>query len=78
MPYLPHTQRDIAQMLDAIGVSSIDELLRVPPAVALRMKPDVVAALPESEIVRRFEKFAGRNRATTMSSFLGAGAYRHY
>ncbi|MBV9737630.1 MAG: aminomethyl-transferring glycine dehydrogenase subunit GcvPA [Candidatus Eremiobacteraeota bacterium] len=78
MPYLPHTKRDIAQMLDAIGVASIDELVRVPAAVALRAKPEIVAALPESEIVRRFEEFAGSDRATTMASFLGAGAYRHY
>ncbi len=78
MPYLPHTERDIAQMLDAIGVASIDDLIRVPSDVALRVKPDVVPALPESEIVRRFESFAARNRAATMTSFLGAGAYRHY
>ncbi|MBV8726603.1 MAG: aminomethyl-transferring glycine dehydrogenase subunit GcvPA [Candidatus Eremiobacteraeota bacterium] len=78
MAYLPHTKRDIAQMLDAVGVSSIDELVRVPPAVSLRAKPDVVAALPESEIVQRFEQFAGQNRAASMTSFLGAGAYRHY
>ena len=78
MPYLPHTKRDIAQMLDAIGVASIDDLIRVPPEVALKEKPEVVAPLPESEIVRRFEGLASRNRATSMVSFLGAGAYRHY
>ena len=78
MPYLPHTKRDIAQMLDAIGVASIDDLIRVPPAVALRTRPDVVDALAESEIMRRFESFAARNEAAKMTSFLGAGAYRHY
>jgi len=65
-------------MLDAIGVASIDELTKVPADVALRTTPDVVSALPESEIMRRFEMLASRNRAATMTSFLGAGAYRHY
>ena len=36
--YTPHTERDIAQMLDAIGVGSLDDLLKVPEAVALREK----------------------------------------
>jgi len=78
MPYLPHTQRDIAQMLDAIGAGSLEELVKVPQAVALRAKPEVVQALPEYEITRRFESLAARNSAATVSSFLGGGAYRHY
>lgn len=78
MPYLPHTKRDIAQMLAAIGAGSLEELVRVPEAVALRSKPDVVPALPEYEITRRFQTFAARNEAATGISFLGAGAYQHY
>ncbi len=76
--YTPHTERDIAQMLAAIGVDSLDELLKVPEAVALREKLDVVPALPEYQIARRFDSFAKKNAGSGYRSFLGAGAYRHY
>src|SRR5580704_12173125 len=76
--YTPHTERDIAQMLDAIGVGSLDDLLKVPEAVALREKLDVVPALPEYQIARRFDHFAKKNVGQGYRSFLGAGAYRHY
>ena len=76
--YTPHTERDVAQMLAAIGVDSIDDLLRVPDAVALKAELDVVPALPEYQIARRFDRFAKKNAAPGMRSFLGAGSYRHY
>jgi glycine dehydrogenase subunit 1 len=65
-------------MLEAIGVGSLEELLKVPDAVALKAELDVVPALPEYQIVRRFEQFAAKNTAVDYASFLGAGAYRHY
>jgi glycine dehydrogenase subunit 1 len=65
-------------MLDAIGVESLDELLRVPDAIALKAKLDVVPALPEYLIQRRFDRFAEKNAGAGYRSFLGAGAYRHY
>jgi glycine dehydrogenase subunit 1 len=76
--YTPHTERDIAQMLEAIGVPSLEKLVEVPDAVKLREKLDVVPALAESDIVRRFEHFAKKNTGASCVSFLGAGAYRHY
>ncbi len=76
--YTPHTERDIAEMLAAVGVSSLDELLKVPDAVALKAQLDIVPALAESDIARRFTHMAQKNTAVSMPSFLGAGAYRHY
>ncbi len=76
--YAPHTQRDVEQMLAAIGAGSLDELLRVPEGVALKAKLDVVPALPEYQIQRRFEQLAQKNTGVAYRSFLGAGAYRHY
>lgn len=76
--YTPHTDQDIAQMLQAVGVDSLDALLRVPDAVKLREKLDVVPALTEMEIVRRFEELARMNAGASCVSFLGAGSYRHY
>ncbi len=76
--YTPHTQADIRAMLDAIGVGSLDELLAVPDAVALKAELDIVPALPEYQIARRFEHMAAKNTGVDAISFLGAGAYRHY
>ena len=75
--YTPHTDADIAAMLKAIGVGSLEELLKVPDAVALKADLDVVPALPEYQIARRFEHFASKNAADYVT-FLGGGAYRHY
>ena len=33
--YAPHTESDIREMLDAVGVESLEDLLRVPDAIAL-------------------------------------------
>jgi glycine dehydrogenase subunit 1 len=76
--YTPHTERDVAQMLQTVGVDSLDALLRVPDAVKLREKLEVVPALPETGIVSRFEELAHENTGASFVSFLGAGSYRHY
>jgi glycine dehydrogenase subunit 1 len=76
--YTPHTERDIAQMLEAIGVPSLEKLVEVPDAVKIREKLDIVPALAEAGIVKRFEHFAKKNTGASCVSFLGGGAYRHY
>jgi glycine dehydrogenase subunit 1 len=76
--YAPHTERDVEQMLAAIGVESLDELLRISDDIALKAKLDVVPALPEYLIQRRFDRFAEQNPGVEYRSFLGAGSYRHY
>jgi glycine dehydrogenase subunit 1 len=76
--YTPHTARDIEEMLRVVGVASLDDLVRVPDAVAVKAPLDVVPALAEIEIAERFATFAARTTAGDYSSFLGAGAYRHY
>jgi glycine dehydrogenase subunit 1 len=65
-------------MLAAVGVPSLEKLVEVPDPVKLRERLDVVPALAESDIVRRFEHFAKKNAGASCVSFLGAGAYRHY
>jgi glycine dehydrogenase subunit 1 len=76
--YAPHTERDIEQMLEAIGAGGLDDLLRVPDDVALKERLEVVPQLPEYWIVQRFEHFGAKNAGIGYRSFLGAGAYRHY
>ena len=76
--YTPHTARDIEEMLRVVGVASLDELVRVPDAVAIKAPLELVPALSEIEIAERFAAFAERTAASGYLSFLGAGAYRHY
>jgi glycine dehydrogenase subunit 1 len=76
--YTPHTAGDIAAMLRVIGVAALDDLVRVPDAVALRAPVEVTPQLSEIEIAERFAHFAARTGAGEYTSFLGAGAYRHY
>ena len=76
--YTPHTDDDVAAMLRAIGVDSLDDLVRVPDAIALRVPVELPPQLSEIEIAERFRGFAERTGAPQFASFLGAGAYRHY
>jgi len=78
--YLSLTERDRAEMLAAIGVSSMEELFaQIPAAVRFDRVLDVPPALTESEIVRHLEQLAARNAHTGVElSFLGAGIYDHY
>ncbi len=65
-------------MLRVVGAASLEELVRVPDAVALKHPLDVPAALPEAELAAKLGAYAKRNAAVDYVSFLGAGAYRHY
>jgi len=76
--YTPHTPADIEAMLRTIGVDTLDDLVRVPDAIALRAPVEVTPQLSEIEIAERFRRHADRTTAGAYTSFLGAGAYRHY
>ncbi|HEY1428962.1 MAG TPA: aminomethyl-transferring glycine dehydrogenase subunit GcvPA, partial [Candidatus Tumulicola sp.] len=76
--YTPHTDADVEAMLAEVGVASLEELMRVPEAVAIKDSLDIVPALPEYQLARRFDRMAERNPGVRFRSFLGGGAYRHY
>jgi len=79
-PYIPATDDDRAQMLAAVGASAVDDLFADVPAEhrdpALRLLP----GLAEADLVRELEALAARNQVAgpERTSFLGAGAYRHF
>ncbi len=77
-PYTPHTDDDVAAMLGVIGASSLQELVRVPDGIAPKLPLDLPEALPESELVAALTAQSKLNTAVEYTSFLGAGAYRHY
>jgi len=78
-PYIPATEEDRRAMLEAIGVSSVDELFGDIPAEQRNPTLDLPPPLSEPELLRELGDLAGRNRpAAQMPCFLGAGAYRHF
>lgn len=78
MRYLPKSPGERTEMLHDIGAGSIDDLFATIPAeYRLERDLDVPRQMGESEIVDFFRAAAARN-ASGYSSFLGAGAYRHY
>ena len=78
MRYLPKSPAERKQMLAEIGADSIDDLFSAVPAeYRLGRDLDVPRQQAESEIVNYFRAAAAKN-STGYTSFLGAGAYRHY
>jgi glycine dehydrogenase subunit 1 len=77
MTYGPHTPEDRAAMLAAIGVASVDALFDDIPARLRASELRLPPPLSESELADRLSRLAGRNRVD-LTSFLGAGAYRHF
>jgi glycine dehydrogenase subunit 1 len=80
MRYIPHTEQDVRQMLDTIGVRSIRELFAdIPESLYLTEPLDVPPALDEHALFRRLSQLAAQNADTRRYlSFLGAGAYDHF
>jgi len=79
-PYLSLTDDDRDQMLEVIGVSSVDELFRdIPESLRFERELDLDPALSEPELVKHLADLAARNAHTGQElSFLGAGIYDHY
>ncbi len=79
MDFIPNTDQDRAQMLEVIGVDSVDDLLQVVPAAVRRPALNLPAPLTEMELKTELHHLADRNAdATHFAHFLGAGAYHHY
>ncbi|HEY2939795.1 MAG TPA: aminomethyl-transferring glycine dehydrogenase subunit GcvPA [Gaiellaceae bacterium] len=80
MSYLALTDADRDEMLETIGVSSIEELFAdLPSGVRLGRELDLPPALSEQELTAYFEELASLNaHAGSELSFLGAGLYDHY
>ena len=75
--YFPHTEDDIRQMLDRIGVESLEDLYSdVPRDVIYREEYDLPDAMSEHEVRQYFEALADQN--TSLFCLCGLGAYDHY
>ena len=79
MRYIPNTDADRRAMLDAIGLSSLEELFSdIPSEVRNRFEPIGDAAKSELEVANHLGSLASANAAMDKVSFLGGGIYDHY
>ncbi|MEE8220346.1 MAG: aminomethyl-transferring glycine dehydrogenase subunit GcvPA [Woeseiaceae bacterium] len=77
MPFIPHTEQDIKDMLATIGVPGIDSLFdEIPAELLIEDLDGIPEALTEMEISRLMHARAARDGAPL--SFIGAGAYEHH
>ena len=79
-PYLPATPEDIKEMLESIGLESLDQLFdAIPKDVYFGKELDMPKAKSELEVTTYLKGLADKNCSLSkLTSFLGAGAYDHY
>src|SRR5215211_7013474 len=78
--YTGVTERELREMLDMIGVDSVDDLFaEIPGGVRLGRELDLPAGRAEQDVFDHLAGLATRNRHCDEEvSFLGAGMYDHY
>ena len=78
MRYLPKSDSERREMLDAIGARTVDDLFtQIPSAIRLKDGLKIPTGWSEFEILRYFQDRAAEN-APGYTSFLGAGVYHHF
>ncbi|WP_062355929.1 aminomethyl-transferring glycine dehydrogenase subunit GcvPA [Bacillus kwashiorkori] len=78
--YLPMTEQDKKEMLQEIGVASIDELFSdIPEKVRFKGQLNIKEAKSEHELFSELLTLSEKNaNLLTYKNFLGAGVYQHY
>ncbi|MGD9385303.1 MAG: aminomethyl-transferring glycine dehydrogenase subunit GcvPA [Thioalkalispiraceae bacterium] len=77
MPFIPHTDAEIKEMLDAIGVSDIEQLFdEIPAALRAKGLDGIPEGKSEMEIARLMRQRADEDQRSLC--FAGAGAYEHH
>ncbi len=75
--FIPHTDGDIAAMLERIGVATVDDLYAdIPEEVVFKGEYALPEGMSEIELRRFFKELGAKNRRLTV--FAGGGAYDHY
>ncbi|MFO7276299.1 MAG: aminomethyl-transferring glycine dehydrogenase subunit GcvPA [Pseudomonadota bacterium] len=77
MAFTPHTREDVAEMLAAIGVESIEQLFdEIPANLRVKSLERIPEALSEMQIARLMTERARQDGRPLC--FIGAGAYEHH
>ena len=76
--YLPNSVSEQKEMLDFLGLKSLDDLFSyLPKEVLLSRELNIPPGKSESEVLKEMAALAGKNKIFP-TIFRGAGAYRHY
>ncbi|HMK92225.1 MAG TPA: glycine dehydrogenase, partial [Thermoleophilia bacterium] len=80
MRFVPHSEQDVREMLDAVGVSSLDDLFQtIPGEVRFGGRLGLPEPAAEADVLRELDALAARNTpASRLVSFLGGGVYDGY
>ncbi|HSC88556.1 MAG TPA: aminomethyl-transferring glycine dehydrogenase subunit GcvPA, partial [Polyangiaceae bacterium] len=79
MRYLPHTPAEIEEMLQAAGLTSIDQLFdTIPEEVRFRGELGIPDALSEAALMRHVNELSEKNGGARLLSFIGCGMYSHH
>lgn len=79
MRYLPQTPSEISEMLQVIGLESVDDLFgNLPASARYNSALEIPEELPEATLMTHLSELAARNKGVLATSFLGAGAYHHH
>lgn len=77
MPFIPHTEAEVREMLATIGATSLEELFdEIPTALRAPRLEAVPEALNELEVGRLMMRRAAEDGLPL--NFIGAGAYEHH
>ncbi len=77
MPFIPHTEAEIREMLDAIGVTSTEDLFdEIPAALRTEGLETIPVGKSEMDVARLMQQRAGEDQRSLC--FAGAGAYEHH
>jgi len=77
MPFIPHTEQDVFDMLEVIGVTSVEALFEeIPATLRHSILSSLPAGLSEMALTRFIQTRAQQQR--DMLCFIGAGAYEHH
>jgi glycine dehydrogenase subunit 1 len=75
--YFPHTEDDQREMLEKVGVDSLDALYaQIPDSIRFKGDYQLPSEMSEQELRQNFERLASCNRQLTC--FAGMGVYDHY
>src|SRR6185312_10364435 len=77
MPFVPHTEHEVQDMLAVIGVSSTEQLFdEIPANLRVKELPPIPPQLTEMELLRLMRERASKD--ADVLNFIGAGAYEHH
>ncbi|WP_043768708.1 aminomethyl-transferring glycine dehydrogenase subunit GcvPA [Algiphilus aromaticivorans] len=77
MPFVPHTEKDIKEMLGVIGADSTEALFdEIPSHLRCGKLEAIPSSAPEMEITRVMHERAAADGSAL--NFIGAGAYEHH